>query len=161
MYQPKQTQIIVKVVLTGETVKVSCIDENTPGYQNFPPSPKPSTDLVSPHWVMKVNKKHGVCVCQRERLHRDYRSRERTEEKNWRTEASRIYGNTFNILGVLLDKQKGLKLCVAKGLRKQTVKKRCWYFLKNCNSAGPISQFMTFSRLAMLWLLNLAHSWQT
>lgn len=99
-----------------------------------------------------------MCVREKKII---YRSRERIQEKTWRIEPSRIYGNTFKILSVLLTLRKGLKLCVAKGLRKQMVKKRCWYFLKSCDSAGPNSQFMTFSRLAMLWLLNLAHSWQT
>lgn len=44
---------------------ILCMDENPPGHQNPPPSPKPSTYLVSSLWVVKINKDIG-CRCVRE-----------------------------------------------------------------------------------------------
>lgn len=74
---------------------------------------------------------------------------------------SRIYVNVFNPLNVYLSLQKDLKPHIAWLLRTQKVKNRCQYFFKSCDSARPNSQFMSSLKLAMLWLLNLAHSWQT
>lgn len=108
MYQPKQTQNHSKSFLTSEIIKVSFF--SVPQFLHYPlvyfvrgwessrtPEPSFLSKPINGSGPLSMGdeskQRHRMYVCVRKMIHR---SRERIQEKTWRIETSRIYGNIFN-----------------------------------------------------------------